>query len=220
MGKDDARGRRRQPAQDRGRAASAIEKGRDEWEEKLPLFRVTEYSIDGRGGDTYYRQLPGVDHDFWDKAETLAIRAIEEYAAGSRNGDRFRRNLFAEDATRGFAFIDLCRKRLDIVLMNPPFGAMSLAAKKDFERAYPRTKNDVYAAFVEMGLRPSSGRIAGRDHVADRLLPHVVPEMAGGDPAWRGPADRVRRPGLRRADTAMVETAAYCLVKCQQTVRL
>ena len=38
--------------------ASAIEKGRDEWEEKLPLFRVTEYSFDGRGKETYYRHLP------------------------------------------------------------------------------------------------------------------------------------------------------------------
>ena len=28
--------------------------------------------------------------------------------------------MFAEDATRGFAFIDLCRIRYDIVLMNPP----------------------------------------------------------------------------------------------------
>ena len=36
--------------------------------------------------------------------------------------------------------------------MNPPFGAGSLVAKKEFEKSYPRTKNDVYAAFVERGI--------------------------------------------------------------------
>ena len=36
--------------------------------------------------------------------------------------------------------------------MNPPFGAASLAAKKEFEKAYPRTKNDIFAAFVERGI--------------------------------------------------------------------
>ena len=36
--------------------------------------------------------------------------------------------------------------------MNPPFGAASLGSKAYIERAYPRTKNDLYAAFVERGL--------------------------------------------------------------------
>ena len=154
--------------------AAAIEKGRDEWEEKLPLFRVTEYSIDGRGSDTYYRHLPGVDHDFWDKAETLAIRAIEEYAAGSRNGDRFRRNLFAEDATRGFAFVDSAASGSTSVLMNPPFGAGAWPPRRTFEAGYPfAPRTIVYAAFVERSVQllQPSGRIAGRDHVADWLLP-------------------------------------------------
>ena len=30
--------------------------------------------------------------------------------------------LFSEDATRGFAFIELCQKRFDCIVMNPPFG--------------------------------------------------------------------------------------------------
>ncbi len=129
--------------------ASAIEKGRGEWEERLPLFRVTEYSIEGRGCETYYRRLPGADHDFWDKAETLAIRAIGEFAASARDGDRFRRNLFAEDATRGFAFVDLCRQRFDVVLMNPPFGEASVPSKPYVDETYGDTKGDLYTAFVE-----------------------------------------------------------------------
>ena len=37
--------------------------------------------------------------------------------------------------------------------MNPPFGAGSLLAKQAFEKSYPRTKNDIYAAFVERGIQ-------------------------------------------------------------------
>ena len=40
-----------------------------------------------------------------------------------------------------------------MVLMNPPFGDGSKQAKSYIEKAYPRTKNDLYAAFVECGLR-------------------------------------------------------------------
>jgi hypothetical protein len=192
--------------------ASAIEKGRDEWEEKLPLFRVTEYSIDGRGDEQYYRHLPGVDQDFWDKAEILTIRAIEEYAAGSQDGDRFRRGLFADDATRGFAFIDLCRKRYDVVLMNPPLGAVSPSAKRDFERVYPRTKNVLYAAFVERGVqllhrRGMLGAITSRTGF-----------FLSSFQKWREEVLLMEAPPVVFADLghgvldgAMVEVAAYCL---------
>jgi hypothetical protein len=192
--------------------AAAIEKGRDEWEEKLPLFRVTEYSIEGRGRDTFYRHLPGGGRDFWDRVEMLAIRAIEDYAESSRGGDRFRRNLFAEDATRGFAFVDLCRQRFDVVLMNPPFGAMSLAAKKDFERAYPRTKNDVYAAFVERGVRllHRRGRLGAITSRTGFFLSSFQ--------KWREEVLLKEAPpvvfadlGYGVLDSAMVEVAAYCL---------
>jgi hypothetical protein len=39
-----------------------------------------------------------------------------------------------------------------VVLMNPPFGEGSLVAKAEFDASYPRTRNDVYAAFVERGV--------------------------------------------------------------------
>src|SRR5205814_1287933 len=44
-----------------------------------------------------------------------------------------------------------------------------------------------------------SRRIAGGDHLPHRLLPVIVPEVAGGDPVARGAADRLCRPGLRGA---------------------
>ena len=58
----------------------------------------------------------------------------------------------ADDSTHGVALLELLRQRFDVVLMNPPFGAGSVNAKQVFDRNYPRTKNDVYAAFVERGI--------------------------------------------------------------------
>jgi hypothetical protein len=46
----------------------------------------------------------------------------------------------------------MCRRRFDVVLMNPPFGAASKLSKTYIRQGYRRTKNDVYAAFVERGL--------------------------------------------------------------------
>ncbi|MDY6908920.1 MAG: hypothetical protein SWC40_03075 [Thermodesulfobacteriota bacterium] len=98
---------------------------------------------------TAYRLLPT---DFWQQAEDRILDALKEYAERVENGHATRRRLFAEDAARGFAFIDLCRKRYDVVLMNPPFGEPAKISKSLIEKSFPRTKNDVYAAFVERGL--------------------------------------------------------------------
>jgi hypothetical protein len=92
--------------------------------------------------------LSGIpDSQFWEKAEERiydALRAFAESAEGS-----YQRRLFADDAARGFAFIDLCRQRYDVALMNPPFGDASLPSKPYLDETYGDTKGDVYKAFVE-----------------------------------------------------------------------
>ncbi len=108
----------------------------------------------------------------------------------------------------------MCRKHFDVVLMNPPFGAASLAAKKEFESAYPRTKNDIYAAFVERGielLHPSGylGAITSRTGFflssfqkwREEILLKAAPPIVFAD------------LGQGVLDSAMVEVAAYCLRK-------
>ncbi len=98
--------------------------------------------------------LSGIDDDrFFQEAESRLLEALREFAEGGAGGGGVRRRLFAGDAAQGIALIDLLRRRFDVVLMNPPFGAVSLGGKKEFEKAYPRTKNDVYAAFVERGIQ-------------------------------------------------------------------
>jgi hypothetical protein len=194
----------------------AVRKGQDEWEEQQPLFRFVEYALDEVPREKHVRFAPGADAPtFWNKAEALVLEALRDYARHAANDGRLQRQLFADDAQQGFAFIDICQKRFDVALMNPPFGESSKPAKGLIERQYPRTKNDVYAAFVEQGLNrlaPAGmlGAITSRTGFflssfqkwrEEILLKEAEPTVF---------ADL----GYGVLDTAMVETAAYCLVKC------
>ena len=152
------------------------------------------------------------DEQFWHEAEARVVDALHDYAKHAANGSGLLRQLFADDVVQGFAFVDLCRWQFDVVLMNPPFGEASKPSKACIERSYPRTKNDVYAAFVERGLNllwPGGmlGAITSRTGFflssfqkwrEEILLQEARPVVF---------ADL----GYGVLDTAMVETAAYCL---------
>jgi hypothetical protein len=84
------------------------------------------------------------DAAFWKQAEARVLAELARYA-GQHD---LRHRLFAGDAARGFAFIDVCRKRYDVVLMNPPFGAISRMAIPYVKQHFPDTSNDLYAAFI------------------------------------------------------------------------
>jgi len=92
--------------------------------------------------------VSGIDDvRFWEQAEDSILEALKEYAERMENGRAIRRRLFAEDAARGFAFIDLCRKRYDVVLMNPPFGEFPLKAL-DYLSSYSGHSNNMLCPFV------------------------------------------------------------------------
>lgn len=132
----------------------------------------------------------------------------------AEEGDRAstRRWLFADDAAQGIGLLAIAEKKFDVVLMNPPFGAGSVRAKKDFEKAYPRTKSDVYAAFVERGVELLSTR--GRLGAITSRTGFFLSSFQ----AWREEVLLKTAPpavfadlGAGVLDSAMVETAAYCL---------
>lgn len=192
----------------------AITSAEADWEEKLPLFRMTRHEPDQPVTESFVRLVPGEPETFWGKAEELVLTALEDYTLFAGGGQGLVRRLFADDAVRGFAFIDLCRLRFDVVLMNPPFGEGSKLAKTYFERAYPRTKNDVYAAFVECGLArllPGGllGAITSRTGFFLTSFKRWREEILLRDAEPTVFADL----GYGVLDTAMVETAAYCLRK-------
>jgi hypothetical protein len=92
----------------------------------------------------------GIDNEtFWERAEERIYAELQHYAERAENGHSYQRRLFVDDAARGFAFIDLSRKRYDVVLMNPPFGDASIPSKGYIEENYGDTRGDVYKAFVE-----------------------------------------------------------------------
>ena len=107
-----------------------------------PIKRQTEIDLSGIDNST-----------FFEKAEEQIFASLKKFVSDAVNGRGTRRKLFADDAEQGIAFIELMGRTFDVVLMNPPFGAGSLVAKKEFEKDYPRTKNDVYTAFVERGIQ-------------------------------------------------------------------
>ena len=192
--------------------ARAIEKGRAEWDDSLPLFRVTNYGLGGSPSEKLVRFVPGEVEDFWAKAEKLVFQALTDYVSASSASGNARRKLFAEDAVQGFALADLAAKKFDVVLMNPPFGAGSALAKEALEQTYPRTKSDVYSAFVERGVELLSSRgrlgaitsrtgffLSSFQRWRDEVLLRDAPPAVFAD------------LGAGVLDSAMVETAAYCL---------
>ena len=88
------------------------------------------------------------DEAFWDQAEERILTSLRGYAEQIENGRSMSRRLFAEDAALGFAFIDLCRKRYDVVLMNPPFGAAAEKAKVWMRNTYPLCAENLLISFV------------------------------------------------------------------------
>jgi hypothetical protein len=152
------------------------------------------------------------DQQFWERIEDEIYAALKHYAEQAENGKSYQRRMFVNDAARGFAFIDVCRKSLDVVLMNPPFGEATKGSKRMIELAYPRTKNDVYGAFVERGLRS----------VRSRGMVGAITSRTGfflsSFQKWREEILlKEAKPivfadlGYGVLDAAMVETAAYCL---------
>jgi len=102
-----------------------IRDARKKWQ---ALPRGSQLSLEGFEPSAEQMHLQDLwevsDEGYWEHAERRVYEALERYAGGGRNGGAFRRRLFADDAARGFAFIDLMRQRYDVVLMNPPFGIM------------------------------------------------------------------------------------------------
>ena len=86
----------------------------------------------------------------WQKGEARLRVALLDYARAARAS--YQGRLFAEDALQGLRMIDHCRAIFDVVVMNPPFGALASGTKAVLTKAYPNSRNDLLAVFVERGL--------------------------------------------------------------------
>lgn len=171
--------------------ADAIAAGKEEWIEKAPLFRVTEFGFtentQAKPKVKYYKTLPGEEEDFWTQAEALVLTAIQDYASQAEGQRTTKLRMFAADAAGGFAFIDLCRTKFDVALMNPPFGLPTEASYAYLQAASPLAYTDLYPAFMARmyDLVPDGivGGIASRSFLmtprlkrlrSQRIVPSVV----------------------------------------------
>ena len=88
--------------------------------------------------------------DFWETAEAKIFDALQLYAEKVENEHSFPKRLFAEDAQRGFGFIDICRKKFDVILMNPPFGSPPMVCVPYLPKA---ASGNLYSAFMILAIQ-------------------------------------------------------------------
>ena len=71
--------------------------------------------------------LSGItDAQFFEQAEAKVVDALRSYAEKAKTARRLQRQLFADDAVRGFAFVETSATSGSTwCLMNPPFGGSS-----------------------------------------------------------------------------------------------
>ena len=193
-----------------------------EWEDRLPLFRVAEYGLEhghlAAVKERYLRLVPGEQEDFWGKAEKLVFQALAEYTAAASGAGNARRRLFAEDAEQGFALSDLLTHKFDVILMNPPFGEVSIPSRTYLYSNYDNAAQDIYTAFVDSAVQRLS--VGGKIGVLSSRLGFYQDLTEG----WRdklvngaAPLQLFADLGEKVLDGALVEAAAYVLCKGKGT---
>lgn len=148
----------------------------------------------------------------WEQIESDLRTALAKFAQAAKS--TYQGRLFAQDALQGLRIIDLCREKFDVVVMNPPFGALASGTKDQLTKAYPRSKNDLLAIMVERGLellRPGGriGAITSRTCFFLSSFQKWREEIVLGVAKPEVMADL----GLGVMDDALVEAAAYVLEK-------
>jgi hypothetical protein len=174
-------------------------------EKELPkLIR----SVFGEHGELFKTE----DMTQWQNAEALLQEALNEFADAARSS--YQGRLFAQDALQGLRIIDLTREVFDVVVMNPPFGALAAGTRDHLIKAYPKSKSDLLAIFVErcLELMRTNGRLGA---ITSRTC-----FFLSSFQRWRedvvlgiGRPDVMADLGYGVMDDAAVEAAAYVLEK-------
>ena len=89
--------------------------------------------------------------EFFEEIAKRLQTALQELSSRLSEEEGYENALFSEDATRGFAFIELCQKRFDCIVMNPPFGEGSEHTSQYLDDNYSVwSRNLVCAFFIRM----------------------------------------------------------------------
>lgn len=106
-----------------------IEDLRKNWSKINVAQTASLFDSDTKKDEIYAEGLKIVAMNKQEAKENFFATVVEKlqealYTVSSRLSEEegYENTLFANDAVRGFAFIELCQKRYDVILMNPPFG--------------------------------------------------------------------------------------------------
>ncbi len=148
----------------------------------------------------------------WAHIESDLRTALNDFATAAKS--TYQGRLFAQDALQGLRLIDLCREVFDVVVMNPPFGALASGTKDQLAKTYPRSKSDLLAIMVERGLQllRTGGRIGA---ITSRTCFFLSSFQKWREEIVLGIAQPEVMADLGHGvmDDAMVEAAAYVLEK-------
>lgn len=175
-------------------------------ERELPHLIRQVYASKGTG--LFAQQ----EQENWQQAEALLRDALNDFALAAKS--TYQGRLFAQDALQGLRLIDLCREVFDVVVMNPPFGALAANTKDQLTKAYPRSKSDLMAIMVERGLEllRAGGRIGA---ITSRTCFFLSSFQKWREQVVLGIAkpEVMADLGYGVMDDAAVEAAAYVLEK-------
>jgi len=84
--------------------------------------------------------------------------------------------LFGFDAKKATGLVDVLTNHYDVVLMNPPYGAMPAKCKEYAKERYKRTHRDYYTAFIEQAIDLCKQKLR-EEILRDEALPEVVLDL-------------------------------------------
>lgn len=162
----------------------------------------------GKGTGLFAQQ----EQESWQKAESRLRSALIAFAQTAKS--TYQSHLFAQDALQGLRLVDMCSEVFDVIVMNPPFGALSLGSKENLTKSYPFSKNDLLAIFVERALELLSpgGRVGAITSRACFFLSSFE-KWRANVALKKGEPECFADFGHGVMDDAMVEAAAYVFRK-------
>jgi hypothetical protein len=139
----------------------AVDQARREWQKlaihQQNLFSRAELAVLGQLGGALNNDLQRLTTAFWVDIEERIYLALSRYAEQAERRGGYERRLFAEDAAQGFAFIDICRRKYDVALMNPPFGEASTKSADYLDRSYADWNSNLLCASLQRGWAWTAG---------------------------------------------------------------
>lgn len=150
------------------------------------------------------------------KAFTLAeiVRGIQDYLRQASQRQDMGAEFYGMDAENALHLVDILSEPYDVILMNPPYGAMTATCKAYAKKHFPRTHNDAYAAFIEQAVRlcqPGGyvGALTGRTFMFLRTFQKLREEILRSEAL----PELVWDLGFNVLDEATARYAAFTLRK-------